>query len=161
MKNTYEINLQEQKFFPYIFRNWLNKLVSQTKKIRTIDLGCGDGFAVAEMRKAGLDTIGVDLFNSAADIKIDLSKPFDVPGTFDLIYCNHVVRSLPNRAFFWRFVNNKINNNGIFVLVTPIDKRMPLEELHNELQNFELIEKHEFNPIPFLWRFTNLAFRLS
>jgi len=145
--------------FKYIWKKYLSSLFPENiEGLNAIDLGCGDNLPVLEMRKLGFEAIGVDLKNTSADLMLDLSKPFSIKEEFDLVYCSHSVIPISKRKYFWEFIRNQTRENSVIVLSEVLDERLTMEEINNELKNFKRIYRKELNPIPFLWRSSDIAF---
>jgi SAM-dependent methyltransferase len=67
-----------------------------------LDLGCGLGYYVAFLREHGVDAVGVEAAAVGPHFKApgyhlayDLSTPFDLGKTFDLVLCLEVIEHIP------------------------------------------------------------------
>jgi SAM-dependent methyltransferase len=98
---------------------------------RVLDLGCGEGVFLDLLRESGRHGVGVD--SSADDLAPARARGLEVvqddvigfldrsPGTFDGVFCAHVIEHLPAEAAVRLLagVHRVLRPGGALVLITP------------------------------------------
>lgn len=108
--------------------NFLIRGVVIKKGVKLLDIGCGSGQFLYEMKSLGLDVYGVEpgKFDEYGNTKYDLHiKKGDIDHVkykkeyFDLITLNHVLEHIidPNKTLFE--IKGILKRNGIFILGVP------------------------------------------
>lgn len=96
-----------------------------------LDIGCGTGRLVRQLKQEGLDTIGVDL-SEAAIVRALAEDPGGeytagdisaVSGTFGVITCKLVYAFIEDKEQFLRDVAERLDPKGFFVLLAPTHNR--------------------------------------
>lgn len=89
-----------------------------------LELGCGNGYWLRLLARAGAKTTGIDLaenqiavaktwndhITSVIDYRIgDVSKELDLQGKFDITFFEHVLLEIPNKDELYKAVQNASN----------------------------------------------------
>jgi SAM-dependent methyltransferase len=95
---------------------------------RLLDVGCGHGAFLAEMRRAGWDVHGIEPDSDAAavaraqDIPVE-GEPFEetslAPGSFDAVTMNHVIEHFHDPLDALRIARRLLRPGGILWIATP------------------------------------------
>lgn len=98
-KGDYHRHLDENwRFYPiYLAKMALVRRIlgGFPKDARIVDLGCGEGILVEELREKGYEALGVDLnYESAAVVKDDITNTKFDDGQFDVVLCLDVLEHL-------------------------------------------------------------------
>lgn len=110
----YKLHIQKLQ----IIKDYLDK---QPKKIKILDLGCGEGVLVEEYKKKGYDIIGLDTnFKSDYVIRGDATNTGFKDNTFDLILCLDVIEHLypEQQDKLIKEIEGIIKDNGKIILST-------------------------------------------
>ena len=98
------------------------------KNGRILDIGCGTGYLLGLLKKAGMtDLLGIDQSRAAAEIgshcykiKIDVMNVFDLPGdSFDFILLCHVLEHIVDISDFMALAHKLLSNSGIIYIEVP------------------------------------------
>jgi SAM-dependent methyltransferase len=105
---------------------------------RALDLGCGDGTFTAELARAGVEAIGVDVAQAAVRraaaryrsmefrrIAIAGPLPFE-DCSFDLVWCSEVIEHVADTARWLSDVRRVLAPGGRLLLTTPNHGRVRL-----------------------------------
>ena len=98
----------------------IGKHISKNKAI--LEVGCGNGFALKELRENGYNIVGIDKDPSVCDGKIILNydfKDFSSDKKFDFIYALHVFEHIQDPHSFIDFLMRNLSVGGKFLLVVP------------------------------------------
>ena len=82
------------------------------KPVAALDLGCGEGSDIKELKLQGWKTRGVDL------PKINLNNPFDSKLRFDLVFSIAVLQFIKNKEVFIETCYNNLKIGGNLFLLT-------------------------------------------
>lgn len=107
----------------------LNKIVNLVKEHNPnniLDVGCGDGFLLSEIKKRLPDAIlwGVDVYKTkkkGIDFKIaDITKglPFET-GSLDCVIMGEIIEHVPDPDFVFKEVNRILKKKGMLIISTP------------------------------------------
>ncbi len=155
------------KFCDHIFSEF-------DKKLKVLDLGCGNGDFTTEINNLGFETYGIDINppNGKMYKKVDLSRdkyPWD-DNTFDIVFSKSVIEHLRNPEYLVSEAHRLLKPGGIFICLTPSWKHLYkeifyLDHTHYtpftryslqticELSAFNNIKCTYFYQLPFLWKF--------
>jgi SAM-dependent methyltransferase len=103
---------------------WLRGRV--TTRSRILDLGCGAGHFLLELRKQGFRNLtGVDAFIArtiryANGVTIYKSRVEDVRGTFDLVMLHHSFEHMPRPLDVLKRISQLLRPGGAVLLRTPL-----------------------------------------
>lgn len=146
------------EYFSYL--TIVKNIVSKKKFKTLIDVGCGDGRLLSEIKKLNIDgnLIGIDYSARAISIakafypeidfkKIDIFKESLLPAC-DIVTLMEVIEHIPpsNMAIFIKKLANIIKHEGTLILTTPTEN-LPTNKKH--YQHFTLAKlnnlfKHHF-----------------
>lgn len=84
---------------------------------KVLDVGCGEGELMRQLKKRGFSTRGIDLSDYSPDITGDFLE--SNIGKFDIIFANKVI-AFNNTDKFLDQVKQHLNPDGMFVCITPI-----------------------------------------
>ncbi|MBI2138808.1 class I SAM-dependent methyltransferase [Candidatus Woesearchaeota archaeon] len=109
--------------YPGTYEAALSLLEGIGKGAKIVDLGCGRGFIVEELRKRGFRNIAycdlVDNFDGKV-VLMDFNRGLDFPdGSFDVAISTEVVEHLENKYQFFREVKRILKKDGIFIFSSP------------------------------------------
>ncbi len=187
MKNYYKSYAKRKgienytlKFATFIHKNYFKKpgLI--------LDIGCGAGYYMSAFNSLGYKTYGIDNDSEALKISskhggvtnIDLSKSIKLPfkdNTFDFVFIKSVLEHTFNPEEMIKEIN-RVCKSRVFILVPAYDtKRYQIDfysdpthisprttkELIDSCKDFKIIKFRRFVNLPFIWRFTDLAFRIN
>lgn len=133
----------QDKDYVKISPSFLDELLTHlnlNKESRILDIGCGTGDLVIKLAKKGFKATGLDVSdvallkakNKAAEEKIENSTNFiefnaeisnykTIPNSpFDLITCKLVFAFIKDKPLFLQNIKSILNENGNFVLITPV-----------------------------------------
>ncbi|MHA1427546.1 MAG: class I SAM-dependent methyltransferase [Candidatus Helarchaeota archaeon] len=115
------------------FSNIINRVISQKKKIRLLDYGCGDGYwTLIFSQIKNCTVVGVDynplrlkrarLINpNVKFIQTDLRKKNPPLGKYDLVFCSQVVEHIEDDITFLKIIRTYLKKDGILILGCPND----------------------------------------
>jgi len=122
-KNDLIFNLFSSKLPQHLV--WL-RVLDVSYKSKVLDIGCGNGDLLHKMYNEGFTNLyGIDPFttNTLNDENIKIEKCILEDYTekdFDFIMINHVLEHLDDHENILRIVKEKLNDNGILLVRTPI-----------------------------------------
>ncbi len=137
-KDSYDIN----RFLkPRIFRGYHKKFLKKNKKYfsgtKALDLGCGTGEFLNELKKRGCRVFGVDFDSEAvkyAKKYFNLENVYDMPFEdffrqndflqFDFIFCFEVLQYLDRPQEFFESLKKILGPGGKIILSQPSRNRM-------------------------------------
>ena len=174
-KDKWNQAFKNDRKFHVINEEYLLKLLDFTKQKRggksienALDLGCGTGDLLVKLAKSGISATGVDFSDIALGvaknkivesefsekiklIEFDLNEldKFDKAERYDIIFSNISYSFINNKDEFLKNAKKLLDNNGVFVLITPIliDEEEYSERLKNisvEKSDVEELLKKEF-----------------
>jgi 2-polyprenyl-3-methyl-5-hydroxy-6-metoxy-1,4-benzoquinol methylase len=90
-----------------------------SSSIKVLDVGCGKGWGVSELRKAGFEAYGYDVTPpSICNEYITVGVRESVVGPYDLITAIEVLEHLTDPVEFCHWIASLLKDNGIFVFTT-------------------------------------------
>lgn len=107
---------------------WIRHLPFGGKDARLLDLGCGNGAFLAQMRVAGWHVTGLDLderaVQAAQSVGLDvrcgeLKESTFPPASFDVITLNHVIEHLPHPVETLSICQRLLRSGGVIWIGTP------------------------------------------
>lgn len=126
----------------------LGYLPSTSKKNHCLDVGCGTGHLTRELWHRGFIPTGIDISENA----INLAKSYTVlqgteityrifdletqdaneftNSTFELITCKLVYAFISDKVTFLTSIKKLLDENGVFVILTPLLDQVPKEKIH-------------------------------
>ena len=94
-----------------------------------LDIGCGTGFALDAAKRQGLETFGIELSRSAADLAASRGhRIFPVPleemepaleGKFDLISLNQLLEHVPDPLALIQQCRRFLSSSGVIAIAVP------------------------------------------
>lgn len=112
--------------FPRVDLMALRNIKNLHKDMSILDVGCGDGFCLYELKKMGFNNLlGVDPYIKANikypnGLEILKSELSEISQTFDLVMMHHVLEHLENQHKFFEEIHSKLNENGLFLIRIPV-----------------------------------------
>lgn len=139
-------------------------LARRWRKMRVLDIGCGEGELLAKLGLQGFNTLGIDVSSVAVEkarwkqplvvtndrvdlINDDFIKYYFKDQKFDIIFCNFAVAFMSDWDKFFDKVKGLMVDNGVFCLLTPVAKKpdddifMPWDVLDKNLKKFEILNE--------------------
>lgn len=111
---------------------YLTKFYNEGFKGKVLDVGCGAGLFLNEMRKIGWDTNGIEpsrecykyaTNNLKLDVYRGLFQEYKSDKKFDLIYFSHIFDDIPDIVGVLSKINNLLNDDGkIFIEVPNLNR---------------------------------------
>lgn len=93
-------------------------------EMRILDVGCGAGMLVRDLRAAGFNAIGVDRFapqiSDAHGLVVKQCELQDITQEFDCILFNHSLEHINDQVGTLRLAQSKLAKNGICIVRIPI-----------------------------------------
>lgn len=134
-------NIQELKSH-FIFKNnklnkfkrWFNGNNNKcfyhlpTKKIKVLDIGCGNGFSLFFIEKLGGEAYGIEEDKNVISISQALNLNIEIGNiytskhsdkTFDYIIGSQIIEHIPDPKMFLREIINKLKDDGKIILSFP------------------------------------------
>lgn len=113
--------LQKLLFFPikFMIRSTVIK-----SNIKILDIGCGAGQFLFEMKSCGLRTFGIEVgdFDKSVNLNIKNTNLIDAQypkNYFDLIVMNHTLEHIPNPHQILKEIRRILKKNGTFIIGVP------------------------------------------
>lgn len=119
MKNdrkTWDNVYKNGRKFSKVRESTLDALGIRGKKT-ILDVGCGQGELMNTLRARGFEVSGIDLSSYSADMVGNFLTA--KLGKYDIIFANLVIAFNPIKQFL-KVVRDHLNENGRFVVVTPV-----------------------------------------
>jgi SAM-dependent methyltransferase len=120
----------KEKFSVYL--PFIEEIMSQKKKVRALDLGCGRGEWLTIIKKLGVEGVGVDsnsraveeCVNKGLNVKNEDAISYLLncaPSSFDIITGFHLIEHLPfdTITILLDEVKRVLRDGGLFILETP------------------------------------------
>jgi len=121
---------------------------------RAIDIGCGEGFFLAELNSRGYEVIGLDYdefacrkfnpnvlpFFKSGDISENLENLISDNARFDLIYLGNVLEHVKDAKLLLEKIKKLLAKNGVCVILVPNDFTL----FQNSLLSDGVVEKEYF-----------------
>lgn len=85
-----------------------------------LDIGCGQGELMKQLKDRGCRVTGIDLSDYSAGIVGDFMSYNFGKKKFDLITVNLVLAFIDDKAEFVEKINSLLNSNGRLIIVTPV-----------------------------------------
>jgi len=166
--------LYAEQFAKWVFKRFFKK----TGKL--LDLGCGKGYFLNAFKKLGFSVKGVDLESINKNIKkVDLEKgklPFS-NNSFDFVICIDLIEHINNPDNLMKETRRVLKPSGLFVIYTP-NWNIFFKNFYDDYTHVKpytplglsrMLTRYEFKiihlskrfRIPYLWRFTTLAFNFD
>lgn len=144
--------------YPGTHQQALNLVKDLDKNIKIVDLGCGRGDIVKQLRKKGFRNILYSDIKNQFDGRV---KPMDFnkklkfkDDSFDLVVSTEVIEHLENKYFFFREVKRILKKKGIFIFSSPNIYNVPNRIIYLLTGRFIEFNKkelpHHINPF-FRW----------
>lgn len=102
----------------------ISKLLKDHSAARILDVGCHDGYFVAEMHSLGFDAYGEDWNKSAVSYgrsKYNLGSRLSdqTSGKFDLVIATEVIEHVEDPIKFIEYLSSRCTENGFVILSLP------------------------------------------
>jgi 2-polyprenyl-3-methyl-5-hydroxy-6-metoxy-1,4-benzoquinol methylase len=128
--------------------DYITQNILQNQKI--IDIGCGDGYLLNNLRIEGVKKFGIDLSEKAikfaeafnTDTIFNNQSVYDINEQFDLVVLNEVIEHIPDNEIyqFMDQIKRIVNRNGKIIITVPsID--IPLNQKHYRHYTIDQIVK--------------------
>lgn len=132
MNNSNNINYQRAEDLKRLdfIQNSLNKLGN--KKLKVLDVGCGNGNISRYIGSKGHDVLGIDISEATINKAISLTNMPNVrfkniaaeeliaaAEIFDLVICSEVIEHLDTPSIVVKALRILINKNGILIVTVP------------------------------------------
>ncbi len=166
--------------------NWLHKKYFN-KPGKVLEIGPGSGVALKALKQLGYEVYAVEanrkfISNFPKEMNVtvqDVGKTkLNFPNAyFDFIYLSHVIEHIKDQGLFWSELNRVLKLGGKIALMTPnfsvTHKTFYDEPTHVQpftkvglnsrlkLDGFRVDAIRNFNNIPYLWRYTDLALKIA
>jgi 2-polyprenyl-3-methyl-5-hydroxy-6-metoxy-1,4-benzoquinol methylase len=161
-KKNYEISYSNEELEWFELKNWLiyektHQLLGPGKK-KCIDIGCGEGWLMAEFMKRGHSVKGIDYsrfgiakfnphlinFFEQTDIFSFLEKNFNQKQRYDIIALCNVIEHIKNPVALLKKIKNLMQHDSVLVIVAPND----FSPLHTHLEKKKLVYSSWFIRYP-------------
>lgn len=173
--------------YAYHFAHFIQKKYFKVKG-NLLDIGCGAGYYMKAFKEMGYEVYGLDNDKEALKISsqfgnvrnIDLSKKFQFPFPnefFDVVFAKSIIEHSYNPRRFIKELRRILKPEGIAYIQTPNHntKRsqkgfysdpthlspLTFKETQSLLLDFEIIEFKKYKSFPYIWRFTDMAFKIN
>jgi 2-polyprenyl-3-methyl-5-hydroxy-6-metoxy-1,4-benzoquinol methylase len=119
------LSLKEEGFKSERDLSKYTSLLFETKTLNIVDYGCSWGYNVFKLQSSGHNAIGFEISKPRAQfgeknlgVKI-YSELNEVPSTQDLFLSSHVIEHLIDLTQFFKYSQEKLTPNGIFMAFCP------------------------------------------
>lgn len=162
-------NKYPEKLYAYLF----DRFVSQYKKPKLLDVGCGNGKAMEEFSKHGVVCFGIDKRVKASTMKwsVDLETQrfhYISDNYFDVVFSKSVIEHVRNTDNIVKETHRVLKPGGIFVFLTP-DWKSQHEHFWDDythvkaftrkslrdcmiINGFNRVQSEYFYQLPFVWQ---------
>ena len=145
-------NKQNKKYIDKILFSPIKFMIRSTiiqKDIKLLDVGCGSGQFLYEMKQLGLKTFGVEVgdFDESKNLNITNSNLIQARyknNFFDIITMNHVLEHINNPKETIKEIYRILKNNGKFIVGAP-NTRSLANKLFNKNWLAYDVPRHLFN----------------
>ncbi|MBF0516177.1 MAG: class I SAM-dependent methyltransferase [Nitrospirae bacterium] len=137
-----------------LYINWLRGLAEPPAKV--LEVGCGNGRLLFELKQAGYDCTGVEMDSNLAALVTKKtgvlvhhgSFPAENDPVYDIIVVIDVLEHAPDQRDFVQNVKSRLSSSGKGLVHCPV-----LDTLEASIQF-----RHMFNPLSHLWIHTSESF---
>ncbi len=140
---------------------------------KLLDFGSSWGYSLYQFRQAGFDSIGFEISKARsnyAKTKLGLTMIDDYQslnnfkdGSFDIIFCNHVLEHLPNLYQVFGMFRRLLSDGGYLVIFVPDCSEMEKRSIFKIKKRYAFGEKHTiaFNNLFFESNLPKLGFEVK
>lgn len=96
-----------------------------TRKTRLLDVGCGAGYLIADLRELGYSAEGLDPFiaediRDHAGVRVHLKTLEQIMGSWDIILFRHSLEHMPDQVNVLRTARQRLREGGVCVVCIPV-----------------------------------------
>lgn len=158
-----------KKTYRYYLEHVLNGL--DKNKLRLLDIGCGNGFFLEEMKKAGMkSTLGIEPSKPAVEkatknirkfIKNGILKPNIFKNNyFDVICCFQTLDHITNPNFFLKICLKLLKKGGVILFIVHNTDGLSVKLFGEKSAIFDIEHIYLFNPKSLQAIFTKNGFKV-
>lgn len=163
----------ESNYLKKTYRYYLEQVLnnSDKNKLRLLDIGCGNGFFLEEMKRAGIKLVsGIEPSKPAVEkapksirksIKNDILKPNIFKNNyFDIICCFHTLDHITNPNYFLKICFKLLKKGGVVLFIVHNTDGLSVKLFGEKSAIFDIEHIYLFNPISLKTTFSKNGFKV-
>ncbi len=120
----------------------LNFTLQACQPKKALDIGCGLGYFVKYLRDKSVDAWGIEGYDLGSifkapgyQIKQDITQPFDLKETYDLVMCLEVVEHIP-REYENIFFDNIVRHTSKYLLFSGVTRQQETSNVNESSESY-------------------------